>query len=247
MTYRYSPDPGYKMVLDLRAGPGFDPQNPPHLAVWLENQSFYHIKTLFVTDSMKAGRNFLSGPSNERGGRKPRKEAEARELDLEESLDAVSGATKNGSFDPADYILPTDQNESMPYRVLFEVNQPNDPSSKTEDQPSLVYEVEVDNYDPRTFQLLELIGFPEAEEVEEKRSGLFATPTNESSRPLTSSTAPFCKSNASPGNNGRNFSASRKNPGDENIHQVSWLHPQTVLIRISSSVRFSRGTAIASA
>ena len=86
----------------------------------------------------------------------------------------------------------------MPYRVLFEVNQPNDPSSKTEDQPSLVYEVEVDNYDPRTFQLLELIGFPEAEEVEEKRNGLFATPTNESSRPLTSSTAPFCKSNASP-------------------------------------------------
>ena len=60
----------------------------------------------------------------------------------------------------------------MPYRVLFEVNQPNDPSSKTEDQPSLVYEVEVDNYDPRTFQLLELIGFPEAEEVEENEWSL---------------------------------------------------------------------------
>ena len=36
------------------------------------------------------------------------------------------------------------------------------------DRPSLVYEVEVDNYDPRTFQLLELIGFPEAEEIDQK-------------------------------------------------------------------------------
>ena len=168
MTYRYSPDPGYKMVLDLRAGPGFDPQNPPHLAVWLENQSFYHIKTLFVTDSNESRKELPFWAFKRKGWEEAKKEAEARELDLEESLDAVSGATKNGSFDPADYILPTDQNESMPYRVLFEVNQPNDPSSKTEDQPSLVYEVEVDNYDPRTFQLLELIGFPEAEEVEEK-------------------------------------------------------------------------------
>ena len=56
----------------------------------------------------------------------------------------------------------------MPYRVLIEVNQPNDPSSKLEDQPSLVYEVEVDNYDPYTFQLLELVGYPVMEEKEEK-------------------------------------------------------------------------------
>ena len=56
----------------------------------------------------------------------------------------------------------------MPYRVLIEVNQLNDPSSKLEDQPSLVYEVEVDNYDPYTFQLLELVGYPVMEENEEK-------------------------------------------------------------------------------
>jgi hypothetical protein len=57
----------------------------------------------------------------------------------------------------------------MPYRVLIEVNQPNDPSSRLEDQPSLVYEVEVDNYDPYTFQLLELVGYPVMEEKEEKK------------------------------------------------------------------------------
>ena len=56
----------------------------------------------------------------------------------------------------------------MPYRVLIEVNQPNDPSSKLKDQPSLVYEVEVDNYDPYTFQLLELVGYPVKEENDEK-------------------------------------------------------------------------------
>ena len=156
------------MILDLRGGPGFDPQNPPYLAVWLENQSFYHIKTLFVTDSNESRKELPFWAFKRKGWEEAKQEAEAQDLALEESLDAVSGATKNGSFDPADYILPTDQNESMPYRVLFEVNQPNDPSSKTEDQPSLVYEVEVDNYDPRTFQILELIGFPEAEEIDQK-------------------------------------------------------------------------------
>lgn len=168
MTYRYSPDPGYKMILDLRGGPGFDPQNPPYLAVWLENQSFYHIKTLFVTDSNESRNELPFWAFKRKGWEEAKQEAEAQDLVLEETLDAVSGATKNGSFDPADYILPTDQNESMPYRVLFEVNQANDPSSKIEDQPSLVYEVEVNNYAPRTFQLLELIGFPEAEEIDQK-------------------------------------------------------------------------------
>ena len=56
----------------------------------------------------------------------------------------------------------------MPFRVLIEVNQLNDPSSNLEDQPSLVYEVEVDNYDPYTFQLLELVGYPVMEENDEK-------------------------------------------------------------------------------
>ena len=64
----------------------------------------------------------------------------------------------------------------MPYRVLIEVNQPNAPSSKLEDQPSLVYEVEVDNHDPRTFQLLELVGYPVLENKMEKEEWYLSYP-----------------------------------------------------------------------
>ena len=81
--------------------------------------------------------------------------------------DAVSGATENGSFDPADYIVPGETNSSMPYRVMIEINQPADPTEKLEDQPSLIYQVEVDNYDPHTFQLLELVGYPVKEKNED--------------------------------------------------------------------------------
>jgi len=38
----------------------------------------------------------------------------------------------------------------MPYRMLIEIDLPND------EQPSLVYSVEIDNADPRALQLLEL-------------------------------------------------------------------------------------------
>ena len=168
MTYRYTPDPGYKMLVDLRTGPAFDLKNPPRLAVWLENQSLYHIKTLYVSDTPDNRDQLPYWAFKVKGWKKAQEEAKAKNLSLEDSVDAVSEATANGSFDPADYILPTEQNASMPYRVLIEVNQPNDPSSKLEDQPSLVYEVEVDNYDPYTFQLLELVGYPALEEKEEK-------------------------------------------------------------------------------
>ena len=168
MTYRYTPDPGYKMLVDLRTGPAFDLKNPPRLAVWLENQSLYHIKTLYVSDTPDNREQLPYWAFKVKGWEKAQEEAKAKNLSLEDSVDAVSEATANGSFDPADYILPTEQNASMPYRVLIEVNQPNDPSSKLEDQPSLVYEVEVDNYDPYTFQLLELVGYPVLEEKEEK-------------------------------------------------------------------------------
>ena len=169
MTYRYTPDPGYKMLVDLRTGPAFDLKNPPRLAVWLENQSLYHIKTLYVSDTPDNREQLPYWAFKVKGWEKAQEEAKAKNLSLEDSVDAVSEATANGSFDPADYILPTEQNASMPYRVLIEVNQPNDPSSKLEDQPSLVYEVEVDNYDPYTFQLLELVGYPVLEEKEEKK------------------------------------------------------------------------------
>ena len=168
MTYRYTPDPGYKMLIDLRTGPAFDLKDPPRLAVWLENQSLYHIKTLYVSDTPDNREQLPYWAFKVKGWEKAQEEAKAKNLSLEDSVDAVSEATANGSFDPADYILPTEQNASMPYRVMIEVNQPNDPSSKLEDQPSLVYEVEVDNYDPYTFQLLELVGYPALEEKEEK-------------------------------------------------------------------------------
>ena len=168
MTYRYSPDPGYKMLIDLRTGPAYDLKNPPRLAVWLENQSLYHIKTLYVSDTPDNREQLPYWAFKVKGWEKAQKEAEEKNLSLEDSVDAVSEATANGSFDPADYILPTEQNASMPYRVMIEVNQPNDPSSKLDDQPSLVYEVEVDNYDPYTFQLLELVGFPVLEKDTEK-------------------------------------------------------------------------------
>ena len=168
MTYRYSPDPGYKMLIDLRTGPASDLKNPPRLAGWLEHQSLYHIKTLYVSDTPDNREQLPYWAFKVKGWEKAQKEAEEKNLSLEDSVDAVSEATANGSFDPADYILPTEQNASMPYRVMIEVNQPNDPSSKLDDQPSLIYEVEVDNYDPYTFQLLELVGFPVLEKDTEK-------------------------------------------------------------------------------
>jgi len=168
LTYQYSPDPGYKLLLDVRTGPSYDPQNPPHLAIWLENQSLYHIKTLYSSDRNDSQNQLPYWAFKVRGWEQAKREAEEKQLSLEESIDAISEATANGSFDPSDYILPKDQNSSMPYRVMLEINQPNDPSSKMQDQPSLVYEVEVDNFDPRTFQLLELVGYPALDQENEE-------------------------------------------------------------------------------
>jgi len=168
LTYQYSPDPSYKLLLDVRTGPSYDPQNPPHLAIWLENQSLYHIKTLYSSDRNDSQNQLPYWAFKVRGWEQAKREAEEKQLSLEESIDAISEATANGSFDPSDYILPKDQNSSMPYRVMLEINQPNDPSSKMQDQPSLVYEVEVDNFDPRTFQLLELVGYPALDQENEE-------------------------------------------------------------------------------
>jgi len=49
----------------------------------------------------------------------------------------------------------------LPYCLLIEIDQPGD------DQPSLVYFVEIDNADPRAFQLLDLAGHPKREENDE--------------------------------------------------------------------------------
>ena len=51
MRYQYVPDPRYRMALNVRRGSAFDGSNPPDFAIWLENASHYHIKTLHTPQS----------------------------------------------------------------------------------------------------------------------------------------------------------------------------------------------------
>ena len=157
------------MKLEVRAGNSFDLERPPHVAIWLENASFYHIKTLRAPE--EGGRAALPyWDFKVRGWEKAKEEAEHPSQDQvdEAGLDAVSGATQNSSFDPADYILPADPDELMPYRLLIEVDPPDRELS------SLVYAVDIDNADPRVFQLLELVGYPKREEDDEEGNEVWA-------------------------------------------------------------------------
>lgn len=166
LVYHYSPAPHYKMALTIRSGKSFDSKAPPHIAIWLENASFYHIKTLHESDALKASHSALPyWKFKVRGWEAAKRKAKESGKDLSEQLDVdgISGATQNSSFDPADYILPADPDNPMPYRLLIEIDQADD------DQPSLVYSVEIDNSAPRAFQLLDLVGYPKREE--DDRSG----------------------------------------------------------------------------
>lgn len=165
MVYRYSPDPSYRMVLEIRSGASYDPANPPRLAIWLENQSHYHIKTLLEPEGGDREAMLPYWAFKVAGWKAALADAQKRETSLDELVDAISSPTENSSFDPADYILPGKTEISMPYRLLIEINQPGDPSEKAADQPSLVYQVEIDNFDPRTFQLLDLVGYPVKEDA----------------------------------------------------------------------------------
>ena len=159
------------MVLTIRAGKAFDAKTPPHVAIWLENASFYHIKTLREPDDLTVGRATLHyWDFKVRGWEQAKRKAAKSEKELKEQLDVdgVSGATQNSSFDPDDYVLPTDQDIPMPYRLLIEIDQPND------DQPSLVYSVIIDNSDPRAFQLLDLMGYPKREDDENNDKEMWA-------------------------------------------------------------------------
>ncbi|MDA7858804.1 hypothetical protein N9B05_03200 [Mariniblastus sp.] len=160
LIYQYRPSPNYQMTLNLRAGDTFDVTAPPHVAIWLENASFYHIKTLREPDDPTAGRAALPyWDFKRRGWEAAKRQMETEGLDSKPTpeVDGVSGATQNSSFDPADYILPADPENPMPYRLLVEIDQPDD------GQPSLVYSVEIDNSTPKAFQLLDLVGFPKQE------------------------------------------------------------------------------------
>lgn len=159
MVFHYSPALSYKMKLTVKTGNAYEVSNPPRVAIWLENQGSYHIKSLLVPDEAEAGSSLPYWSFKREGWEKAKAEAEE-----EAGLDAVSAATPNGSFDPADYILPADPDNPMPYQLLIEIDQPGDSHALIDDQPSLVYSVTIDNSDPRTFQLLDLVGYPQQEE-----------------------------------------------------------------------------------
>lgn len=161
MRYQYVPDPRYRMDLNVRKGTAFDASNPPDFAIWLENASHYHIKTLHTPQSPTNASSALPyWDFKRRGWEEAKREAEASGEAIEEALeyDALAGATQNSSFDPADYILPDEAEESLPYRLLIEIDQAND------DQASLVYGVDIDNAYPSAYQLLDLVGHPVRQE-----------------------------------------------------------------------------------
>ena len=162
MVFQYSPSADYKMSLTVKAGREFDLDNPPHIAIWLENQGGYHIKTLLDAEHGNA-ETLPYWAFKVRGWEKAK-------LDAEEAgdVDGVTSETPNGSFDPADYILPADPENPMTYSLLIEINQPGDAYEDIADQPSLVYKVEIDNLFPKTFQLLDLVGYPRREDTDDK-------------------------------------------------------------------------------
>jgi len=167
MVFDYHPSPDYQLRLTVKTGPSYDATSPPQVAIWLENQGGYHIKTLLAPDA--AGQDELPYWAFKHAGwEKAKREAEKTgqaEPSVESvpisAVDGVSSATPNGSFDPADYILPRNTAGSTPYSLLLEIDQPDD------NQPSLVHAVEIDNRLPRTFQLLELRGYPKRDDVDE--------------------------------------------------------------------------------
>ena len=159
MVFDYAPSPDYRMRLNVKTGPSYDTSPPPQVAIWLENQGGFHIKTLLAPGS--------SGETPYYAFKHAGWEKAKREAEKGVEIDAVSQPTPNGSFDPADYILPGDSKDSTPYALFLEINQPGDK------QASLVYSVEIDNSLPRHFQLLDLRGFPKREEDGEETWGLY--------------------------------------------------------------------------
>lgn len=166
LVYQYSPNEHYKMVLTLKMGSAYDHRNPPQFAIWLENQGAYHIKTLYSSDSSQTER--LPYWGHKLRGWEKAKQGALAEAELE--VDAMSGATPNGSFDPADYILPADSENPMTYQLLIEIDQAGDVHETTVDQPSLIYSVEIDNAYPKTFQLVDLVGYPKREIIDGEES-----------------------------------------------------------------------------
>lgn len=169
MVYQYSPDENYKIALTIKTGASYDVNNPPRIAIWLENQGTFHIKTLRAPDPEHADQ-LPYWQFKRQGWEKAKRDAEKEEKNPSDDFEIISQPTPNGSFDPADYILPSTPEDSTPYKLLIEINQPGDAHGSITDQPSLVYAVEIDNLDPRTFQLLDIVGYPKREDEDDKEA-----------------------------------------------------------------------------
>jgi len=153
MVYHYSPAENYKLKLEVKAGANYDKKSPPEIAIWLENQSGYHIKSLYASKS-KAELPYWAWKVEEYEKAKAESKNQAEN---DEELDAISGATPNSSFDPKDYILPERNSEA--FYLLIEVNQKKDKNKFYPDQPSIIYKVEIDNKFPKAFQVFDVIGY----------------------------------------------------------------------------------------
>ena len=165
MIYRYSPAENYKLKLEVRAGSEYKNEKPPELAIWLENQSRYHIKTLHTT---KAKDQLPYWAWKVEEYEKAKKESETEKP---EDVDAVTSATPNSSFDPRDYILPERNKE--PFFLVIEVNLKGDKNKFFEDQPSIIYRVEIDNKFPKAFQVLDIVGYSNYDEEEKSWEAYF--------------------------------------------------------------------------
>ena len=125
MIYNYTPAPHYKMQLDFKGGRAFDAEKPPRVAIWLENTSRYHLKTLYHSKAPDAQQMLPYWHYKKSEYEKYKAESEAAEKagkKQAEDVDALSSATPNESFDPADYIVPKDPEKETPYRLLIEIN-----------------------------------------------------------------------------------------------------------------------------
>jgi hypothetical protein len=165
--FNYSPDESYKMKLDIKWGAAFEETRPPQLAIWLQNQGTYHIKTLYGPESGESPA--LPYWSFKRRGWEQARKEDMANPEQEESVDGISEATPNGSFDPADYILPADPDNPMPYKLLFEINLPDVQNDDIPASPSIVYEVEIDNTIPFAYQTLTMVGYPKPDSADEAK------------------------------------------------------------------------------
>ncbi len=164
LMYRYDPAPHYRMRLEVIGGSVFNAQQPPSFAIWVENRSGYHIASLHHTNNHDSAQQlpYWHYKRSEYLKYKQRYE-EMSEAERKAEIDALSSATENDSFDPADYIVPKDPAREVPFRVMIEINQLHDSNKHYADQPSLIYAVEVDNRDPKTFQVFDLVGFSKSD------------------------------------------------------------------------------------